>query len=159
MSKQRIPSAHWWQTAGRLRPLAAEYIAKAKAVELAETGHECGHRFEITIRSAVHSGIAGEGPESHSDAGWWGEPELIAQEAIGLIIATAYLTETASALNEKEMTSAERQALEVSVREASEELASQIDLSPERPTASEFGRVIEQGLEYLRDIYEDGDDA
>lgn len=86
-------------------------------------------------------------------------PELIAQEAIGLIIATAYLTETASALNEKEMTSAERQALEVSVREASEELASQIDLSPERPTASEFGRVIEQGLEYLRDIYEDGDDA
>lgn len=84
-------------------------------------------------------------------------PELIAQEAIGLIIATAYLTETASALNEKEMTSAQRQALEVSVREASEELASQLDLSPDRPTASEFGRVIEQGLEYLRDIYEDGD--
>ena len=74
MSKQRIPSAHWWQTAGRLRPLAAEYIAKAKAVELAETGHECGHRFEITIRSAVHSGIAGEGPESHSDAGWKSAP-------------------------------------------------------------------------------------
>jgi hypothetical protein len=85
-------------------------------------------------------------------------PELIAQEAIGLIIATAYLTETAATLNEKEMTSAQRQALEASVREASEELASQIDLSPDRPTASEFGRVIEQGLEYLRDIYEDRDD-
>ena len=24
MSKQRIPSAHWWQTVSRLRPLAAE---------------------------------------------------------------------------------------------------------------------------------------
>lgn len=29
MSKQRIPSAHWWQTVSRLRPLAAEYIARA----------------------------------------------------------------------------------------------------------------------------------
>lgn len=82
-------------------------------------------------------------------------PELIAQEAIGLIIATAYLTETASTLNEKETSSAQRQALEASVREASEELASQIDLSPDRPTAAEFSRVIEQGLEYLRGIYED----
>lgn len=85
-------------------------------------------------------------------------PEQIAQAAIAHIIATAYLTETASKLNEKATTSAQRQALEASVREAAEELASQIDLSPDRPTASEFGRVIEQGLEYLRDIYEDRND-
>ena len=87
MSEQRIPSAHWWQTAGRLRPLAAEYIAKAKAVELAETGHDCGHRFEITIRSAMHSGIAGEGTESHSDAGWWGEPATVEVRAHDLATA------------------------------------------------------------------------
>lgn len=59
----------WWQSLGRnFDNVDHEFIKRALAAEKKETGHECGHRFEISVRSAGHYGIAGRGPESHSDA-------------------------------------------------------------------------------------------
>lgn len=38
-------------------------------------GHQCGHEFEVTIRSRLHSSGAGDDP-THSDADWWDEPTV-----------------------------------------------------------------------------------
>lgn len=80
----------------------------------------------------------------------------IAEEAVALILAEAYLVETASSLNTKDMTGAERAAFEDGVRQATEELAAHANLSPSGPSPDEFTRAIEGGLEYLRTIYEAG---
>jgi hypothetical protein len=86
-------------------------------------------------------------------------PSQIAQEAVALILAEAYLVETANKLNAKGMPGRERAAFEDSVRQACEELAAQADLSPAGPTAAEFTTAIENGLEYLRSVYEDPTDG
>ncbi|MEE8889577.1 MAG: hypothetical protein SOH99_13510 [Acidipropionibacterium acidipropionici] len=78
----------------------------------------------------------------------------IAEEAVALILAEAYLVETASSLNTKDMSGAERAAFEDGIRQAAEELAAHADLSPSGPSAEEFTRAIEDGLEYLRTIHE-----
>jgi len=59
----------WWGSLARnFDNVDREFIKRALAAEKAEKGHDCGHRFEINVRSAGHYGIAGEGAESHSDA-------------------------------------------------------------------------------------------
>ena len=78
----------------------------------------------------------------------------IAEEAVALILAEAYLVETASTLNTKDMTGAQRAAFEDGVRQAAEELAAHANLSPSGPSPDEFTRAIEDGLEYLRTIHE-----
>lgn len=78
----------------------------------------------------------------------------IAEEAVALILAEAYLVETASSLNTKGMSGTERAAFEDGIRQAAEELAAHADLSPTGPSAEEFTRAIEDGLEYLRVIHE-----
>ena len=78
----------------------------------------------------------------------------IAEEAVALILAEAYLVETASSLNAKDMSGAERAAFEDGIRQAAEELAAHANLSPSGPSAEEFTRAIEDGLEYLRTIHE-----
>lgn len=78
----------------------------------------------------------------------------IAEEAVALILAEAYLVETASSLNTKDMTGPQRAAFEDGVRQAAEELAAHANLSPSGPSPDEFTRAIEDGLEYLRTIHE-----
>ena len=71
---RRISSAQWWsQVDHTFRTELAQFIAKAKSterLELRDAGaeHDCGHQFEITIRSAMHAGLEGGGPKSHRDA-------------------------------------------------------------------------------------------
>jgi hypothetical protein len=86
-------------------------------------------------------------------------PGQIAEEAVALILAEAYLVETAAKLNDKGMSGQERAAFEDGIRQACEELASQANLSPSGPTAAEFTAAIENGLEYLRSLYEDASDG
>lgn len=78
----------------------------------------------------------------------------IAEEAVALILAEAYLVETASKLNHKDMSGTERASFEDGVRQACEELAAHASLSPAGPTPGEFTTAIENGLEYLRSVYE-----
>lgn len=78
----------------------------------------------------------------------------IAEEAVALILAEAYLVATASQLNTKDMTGAARAEFEDSVRQAAEELAAYANLSPSGPSAEEFTKAIEDGMEYLRSVYE-----
>ena len=74
---RRISSAQWWRQVGEQFKVLADLVRKAQDVErqeLREAGaeHACGHQWEITIRSSLHSsGIVGEGPKSHRDADWW----------------------------------------------------------------------------------------
>lgn len=67
--KKETRAPFWWGSLARnFDTVDREFIKRALAAEKKETGHECGHRFEISVRSAGHYGITGEGPESHSDA-------------------------------------------------------------------------------------------
>lgn len=75
---RRISSAQWWrQVDETFRHELRYFIEKAKATEKAElreagAEHDCGHQWEITIRSSMHSsGIVGQGPKTHRDANWW----------------------------------------------------------------------------------------
>lgn len=86
-------------------------------------------------------------------------PGQIAQEAVALILAEAYLVETANKLNDKAMSGQERAAFEDGIRQACEELAAQADLSAAGPTAAQSTTAIETGLDYLRAIYEDTSDG
>lgn len=79
----------------------------------------------------------------------------IAEEAVALILAEAYLVETASTLNTKDITGTQRAEFEDGVRQAAEELAAHANLSPTGPSPAEFTEAIEHGLEYLRTIYEE----
>lgn len=79
----------------------------------------------------------------------------IAEEAVALILSEAYLVETASKLNGTAMSGAQRAQFENDVRQACEELASQANLSPSGPSTVEFTTAIENGLEYLRYVYEE----
>lgn len=71
--RRRITSAQWWTQVSRTFENELKlFIRKAKqaeGLELREAGadHECGHQFEITVRSALHAGMEGAGPKSHKD--------------------------------------------------------------------------------------------
>lgn len=79
----------------------------------------------------------------------------IAEEAVALVLAEAYLVETASKLNTKDMSGTQRADFEDGVRQAAEELAAHANLSPSGPSPMEFSKAIEDGLEYLRAVYEE----
>jgi hypothetical protein len=78
----------------------------------------------------------------------------IAEEVVALVLAEAYLVTTASTLNQKDMSGAQRAAFEDGVRQAAEELAAHAALSPTGASPAEFTAAIEDGLEYLRSVYE-----
>lgn len=67
-----IPAAFWWRSAGDdFEKVIREFLARAKAGDLRETGHDCGHEFTITVSSRGHSsGIAGDVDSAHSDANY-----------------------------------------------------------------------------------------
>lgn len=88
---RRITSAQWWQQVDEtFKNVLGYFIEKAQQAEQVElksagAAHECGHRFEITIRSSMHSsGVVGEGPKSHRDADWWAEHKPVVVRARGL---------------------------------------------------------------------------
>lgn len=79
--RERIRAAFWWQSLSTtFKNVDSEFIKKAQEADKAETGHECGHRWEINVRSAMHSGIAGEGPESHKDSEYFeSDPTMVVE--------------------------------------------------------------------------------
>lgn len=62
------PDYFWSALRNTMDDIAKYYVRYAQEAELREKGHECGHQFIITTTSIMHSGITGEGPESHRDA-------------------------------------------------------------------------------------------
>lgn len=65
--RTRISSAQWWRAVGQnFDNVAREFIKRALAAGKAETGHECGHEFVITVSSRLHISGAGD----HADADW-----------------------------------------------------------------------------------------
>lgn len=77
----------------------------------------------------------------------------IAEEAVALVLAEAYLVQTASHLNEKNMSGTDRARFESDVRQACEELAAHANLNPTGPSPAEFSSAIENGLEYLHTVF------
>lgn len=60
-------AAQWWHSLlQNFDNVAREFIKRAQAAEKAETGHECGHEFVITVSSRLHI----SGPGDHTDADW-----------------------------------------------------------------------------------------
>ena len=77
IEQMRIAASRQDKVADEMRALADEW-------ELKELGHDCGHQFTITYTDVGHYGIAGEGPESHKDAGYSGEPRSVTVRAHNL---------------------------------------------------------------------------
>jgi hypothetical protein len=63
------PRFWWGMLSNTFNKPVREFIAKAQAAEKRVHGHDCGHQFEITVRSALHT----SGPGEHRDADWWGD--------------------------------------------------------------------------------------
>lgn len=81
----RIPASFWWRSVGdTFDKIIREYLTKAQKADQEETGHECGHTFEVLVRSRGHYGIAGEGGGSHSDANYWDSSEPVQVRAHNL---------------------------------------------------------------------------
>ena len=55
--------------------------------------HECGHQFTIRVSIVGHSGISGEGPESHIDANYADELQPVTVRASNLREALLKATE------------------------------------------------------------------
>jgi hypothetical protein len=69
-SRPKIQSGVWWRALSDTFDKIARYqIQKALETEQKETGHQCGHEFEISVSSRLHMSGLGE----HSDADWTGE--------------------------------------------------------------------------------------
>lgn len=69
---RRIPAEFWWRSArDTFEKVIHEFLDRATKAEQEENGHECGHTFEVLVRSRGHYGLAGKGPEEHSDANYW----------------------------------------------------------------------------------------
>jgi len=63
-----IKAANWWHSLGdTFDKICREFITRALKAEQDEKGHECGHRFEITVRSSTHL----SGPGDHKDADYY----------------------------------------------------------------------------------------
>lgn len=145
-----------------LRDLGLDYDALRANPNIFDVAHQiaqkvCGDLPPGTIETAEQMEVVGRLAEWLVESDSTG-PDVslgqIAEEAVALILAEAYLVETASSLNTKDMSGAERAAFEDGIRQAAEELAAHADLSPTGPSAKEFTRAIEDGLEYLRTIHE-----
>lgn len=91
----RITSAQWWWQVDRAAKSLFELIGRAKRAEHAELDHDCGHRWEIIIRSSLHSsGVVGEVPPRHTDANYWDAQKPVIVRAHNLrdaLLVAAYL--------------------------------------------------------------------
>lgn len=68
--REPIKSDFYYASAARQEMLAAEFRDMADKKSMKENGHECGHQFTVRVSIVGHSGISGEGPESHADANY-----------------------------------------------------------------------------------------
>ena len=70
--REPTPAAFWWASAGQtFDSTIREFLKRAKAGDLRERGHDCGHEWTITVTSRGHSsGVVGEDPPVHSDANY-----------------------------------------------------------------------------------------
>ncbi|HEY6020671.1 MAG TPA: hypothetical protein VIY48_12495 [Candidatus Paceibacterota bacterium] len=60
----------WWMYVSKtFENILREYLKRAKKADLDETGHDCGHRWRITVESSGHY-IGPDG--THNDANYWG---------------------------------------------------------------------------------------
>lgn len=83
--------------------------SRDRADYLAETnrcGHECGHQFVIEVRSIGHHGLAGHGPEEHTDEKPW---------TTGVV--TTHLTVRAHSLSQAMRRAAQRSLADWEVRQ------------------------------------------
>jgi hypothetical protein len=65
---RELPADFWWQSlASDFDKVIREFLRRAQKAEVEQTGHECGHRFEITVRSSLHA----SGPGEHADANYY----------------------------------------------------------------------------------------
>ncbi|GAW50580.1 MULTISPECIES: hypothetical protein [unclassified Nocardioides] len=79
--RRAIEAATWWHNLGNaFENVCRQFIGKAQKAELSTHGHECGHRFEITIRSSLHV----SGPDKHTDADWWSDQRPVTVRAHNL---------------------------------------------------------------------------
>lgn len=85
-------------------------------------------------------------------------PVEIAQETLAVVLTWAYLTTTASELNDRNLSGNERIDFENEVRAACEELASIANINQNNPSTAEFVSAVEGGLEYLQTVYGTTDD-
>ena len=81
MKRARIPSGAWWSNVDSTFATLAEFLGRAKKADIEETGHDCGSRFEVTVRLCGHGGIEGAPASEHRDADWWGEPHTVVVRA------------------------------------------------------------------------------
>ncbi|MEV6156466.1 hypothetical protein AB0L53_39585 [Nonomuraea sp. NPDC052129] len=146
-----------------MRDLGLDYEALRANPNIFDVAHQIAQKVcedlpEGTIETAEQLEVVGRLAEwlIESDAAG-ADVSLghVAEEAVALILAEAYLVETASKLNTKDMTGAQRADFEDGIRQAAEELAAYANLSPSGPSPAEFMKAIEDGLEYLRAVYEE----
>lgn len=146
-----------------LRDLGLDYDALRANPNIFDVAHQIAQKVcedlpDGTIETAEQLQVVGNLAEWLLDSDAAGADVSlgqIAEEAVALILAEAYLVETASTLNTKDMTGAQRADFEIGVRQAAEELAAHANLSPAGPTPAEFTTAIARGLEYLRSVYEE----
>jgi hypothetical protein len=82
-------------------------------------------------------------------------PEEVVRETIARIIFEAATNETAAQLRRGERPLSATREAERQIWETAEALAQRANLSPTGPTAGEFERAIEDGIETLRSIWEE----
>jgi hypothetical protein len=76
-----IHAAFWWQSAGNdFDKVIREFLTRAQNAEQREQGHECGHRFDITVQSSLHI----SGPGEHTDADYFDGMKPVTVRAHGL---------------------------------------------------------------------------
>jgi hypothetical protein len=83
-------------------------------------------------------------------------PEEIARFALAEFLFHTMVVESAALLNDDKRPAWATLEGERQMRQAADVLAQQANLSPQRPTADEFERALEEGLETLRAIWAEG---
>ena len=65
--REPVPASFWWGSVdNNFEKVAREFLKRAKAADLRDAGHDCGHEFTITVSSRMHV----SGPGEHTDADW-----------------------------------------------------------------------------------------
>jgi hypothetical protein len=110
---------------------------------------EDGERREVAARVALWV-------LEESEDGTPPGPDETARFALAEILFQTMVVESAALLNDDKRPAWATAEGERQMRQAADVLAQQANLSPEQPTADEFERALEEGLETLRTIWAEG---
>lgn len=119
----------------------------------------CGPLSDGTIEDDEQRIVAAEVAQwvlEENEGGAPPDPTEIVRVAIAHVIFEAATNETAARLREGDRPLRATREAERQIRETAEALAARAELSPDGPTAVEFARAIEQGIEALREIWGGG---